>query len=61
MANWYLEQSSGRYSVDGYVSDWVQVPYNEAAYGSNYCGSIVCTRDIGRFMRRPGDRLVRRS
>ena len=21
MANWYLEQSSGRYSVDGYVSD----------------------------------------
>jgi immune inhibitor A len=50
MANWYLEQSSGRYSVDGYVSDWVQVPFNEAAYGSNYCGSIVCTRDIGRFL-----------
>jgi immune inhibitor A len=50
MANWYLEQSYGRYSVDGYVSDWVQVPYNEAAYGSNYCGSIVCTRDIGRFL-----------
>jgi immune inhibitor A len=50
MANWYLEQSSGRFSVDGYVSDWVQVPFNEAAYGSNYCGSIVCTRDIGRFL-----------
>src|SRR6185369_12141709 len=50
MANWYLEQSYGRYSVDGYVSDWLQVPYNEAAYGSNYCGQIVCTRDIGRFM-----------
>jgi len=50
MANWYLEQSYGRYSVDGYVSDWLQVPYNEAAYGSNYCGSIVCTRDIGRFL-----------
>ena len=50
MANWYLEQSSGRYSVDGYVSDWVQVPFNEAAYGSNYCGSIVCTRDVGRFV-----------
>ena len=30
MANWYLEQSSGRYSVDGYVSDWVQVPFNES-------------------------------
>ena len=50
MANWYLEQSSGRYSVDGYVSDWVQVPFNESAYGSNYCGSIVCTRDVGRFL-----------
>src|SRR4051812_28329380 len=50
MANWYLQNSSGQYSVDGYVSDWVNVPYNEAAYGSNYCGSIVCTRDITRFM-----------
>jgi immune inhibitor A len=50
MANWYLEQSYGRYSVDGYVSDWLQVPNNEAAYGSNYCGDIVCTRDIGRFL-----------
>jgi immune inhibitor A len=50
MANWYLEQSYGRYSVDGYVGDWVQVPFNESAYGSNYCGSIVCTRDVGRFM-----------
>jgi immune inhibitor A len=42
MANWYLAQSSGRYSVNGYVGDWVTVPYNEARYGSNYCGSIVC-------------------
>ena len=50
MANWYLEQSSGRYSVDGMVGDWVEVPFNAAAYGSNYCGSIVCTRDIGRFL-----------
>ena len=50
MANWYLEQSYGRYSVNGYVSPWLQVPNNEAAYGSNYCGDIVCTRDIGRFL-----------
>jgi immune inhibitor A len=42
MANWYLEQSSGRYSVDGLVGDWVQVPFNAANYGSNYCNSIVC-------------------
>jgi immune inhibitor A len=50
MANWYLAASDGRFSVDGYVSPWTQVPYNEAAYGSNYCGSIVCTRDVGRFL-----------
>ena len=29
----YEELSSGRYTVDGDVSDWVQVPYNEASYG----------------------------
>jgi len=55
MANWYLEQSSGQYSVDGYVSDWVQVPFNAAAYGSNYCGSNVCTRDVGRFIEDQAD------
>lgn len=30
---YYEAQSSGRYSVDGLVSDWVKVPYNEARYG----------------------------
>uniref|UniRef100_UPI002FCABB64 immune inhibitor A domain-containing protein n=1 Tax=Aeromicrobium sp. TaxID=1871063 RepID=UPI002FCABB64 len=30
---YYKTQSSGRYSVDGTVSDWVKVPYNEARYG----------------------------
>ena len=50
MANWYLAASDGRYSVDGHASDWVTVPNNPSAYGSNYCGSIVCTRDIGRFL-----------
>jgi immune inhibitor A len=55
MANWYLEQSSGRFTVDGYVSNWVKVPNNEAAYGSNYCGDIVCTRDIGRFIEDQAD------
>ncbi len=30
---YYETQSSGRYSVDGTVSDWVKVPYNEARYG----------------------------
>ena len=55
LANWYLAQSSGRYSVDGYVSNWIPVPNNAAAYGSNYCGSIVCTRDIGRFIEAQAD------
>jgi immune inhibitor A len=55
MANWYLAQSNGRYSVKGYVSDWVTVPNNPSAYGSNYCGSIVCTRDVGRFVEDQAD------
>ncbi len=35
MYDFYLKQSSGRYTVGGDVSDWVKVPYNEATYGSN--------------------------
>ena len=31
--NLYEELSSGRYTVGGDVSDWVQVPHNEASYG----------------------------
>ncbi|MEE1928120.1 immune inhibitor A domain-containing protein [Streptomyces sp. TRM 70351] len=39
----YFEtQSSGKYTVDGEVSDWVKVDYNEARYGNNACGSNVC-------------------
>ncbi len=44
MRNFYIEQSSNRYTVNGDVTDWVQVPYNAAAYGRNYCGSIVCAQ-----------------
>jgi immune inhibitor A len=43
MANYYLEQSSGAYSVDGDVTDWVQVPFNTAHYGRDWCGDIVCS------------------
>ncbi len=39
---WYERQSSGRYSIDGEVSDWVRVKYNEARYGRDVCGSHVC-------------------
>ncbi|BCS31685.1 protease [Luteitalea sp. TBR-22] len=44
MRNFYIEQSSNRYTVNGGVEDWVTVPFNEANYGSNYCGGIVCAR-----------------
>jgi immune inhibitor A len=44
MRNYYLEQSSGAYSVNGEVTDWVQVPYRAAHYGRDYCGSIVCAQ-----------------
>ncbi|GAA4218209.1 immune inhibitor A domain-containing protein [Actinocatenispora rupis] len=33
--DFYEKQSSGKFTVDGDVSGWVTVPYNEARYGSN--------------------------
>ncbi|RBM21495.1 immune inhibitor A domain-containing protein [Streptomyces sp. PT12] len=39
---YFESQSSGRYTVDGEVTDWVLVDYNEARYGNNACGSNVC-------------------
>ena len=33
MAEYYERQSSGRYSVEGDVTGWVKVPFNEARYG----------------------------
>ncbi len=50
MRNYYIEASSGQYAVNGDVTEWTKVPFNEAAYGSNYCGSIVCVRDIQRLL-----------
>src|SRR5689334_4035015 len=43
MRNYYLEQSTDRYTVHGTVEDWVSVPFNEARYGTDACGDIVCT------------------
>lgn len=45
MKTYYERQSSGRYSVEGQVTDWVKVPYNEARYGRSNgypCADIVC-------------------
>ncbi|MBD9728769.1 immune inhibitor A [Streptomyces caniscabiei] len=43
MKKYYEKQSSGRYSIEGEVSDWVKVPYNEARYGNNKCGQTNCS------------------
>jgi len=43
MRNFYIEQSSNRYAVNGDVTDWVQVPYRTAHYGRDWCGSIICS------------------
>ncbi|MDQ3616973.1 MAG: immune inhibitor A [Actinomycetota bacterium] len=52
---YYERQSSGRYSVDGTVTDWVKVDFNEARYGRSsddpdtngddpkVCASVVCS------------------
>ena len=33
MTDFYLKQSSGRYTVNGHVENWVTLPCNEARYG----------------------------
>ena len=46
LKTYYQKQSSGRYSVEGTVTDWVKVRYNEARYGRSNgypCASNVCT------------------
>lgn len=43
MAKYYERQSSGRYSVEGEVAEWVRVPHNAARYGRDFCGDIVCS------------------
>ena len=45
LKTYYERQSSGRYSVDGQVTDWVKVPFNEARYGRSNgypCAGNVC-------------------
>ncbi|WP_130510279.1 immune inhibitor A domain-containing protein [Krasilnikovia cinnamomea] len=42
LKTYYEAQSSGRYSVEGEVSDWVKVQYNEARYGRNCNDPNAC-------------------
>lgn len=47
MRKFYEEQSSGAYSIDGDVTAWVKVPFNQARYGSNNgCDSGDCSVDF---------------
>jgi immune inhibitor A len=43
VATYFRTQSSGRYTLEGVVHDWVRVPFNEARYGHNLCGRRTCT------------------
>ncbi|WP_043109103.1 immune inhibitor A domain-containing protein [Paraoerskovia marina] len=46
LRTYYETQSSGRYSVEGTVTDWVKVQYNEARYGRSNgfpCASTTCS------------------
>jgi immune inhibitor A len=46
LKTYYETQSSGRYSVDGQVTDWVKVPFNGARYGRSNgfpCAGNVCS------------------
>ena len=38
MAAYYQTQSSGRYTVEGSVTEWVKVPFNGSRYGNNGMG-----------------------
>ena len=46
LKNYYEIQSSGRYSVEGTVTNWVKVSFNQARYGRSNgfpCGGSVCS------------------
>ncbi|WP_433253880.1 immune inhibitor A domain-containing protein [Streptosporangium sp. CA-135522] len=50
LRNFYRLQSAGRYDFDGYVSDWVKVPYNESRYGTPRCaGGLDCDTPLFDF------------
>ena len=47
MVKYYKAQSSGRYTINGDVIDWVKVPYNEARYGQNTSAVRTFARPFG--------------
>ena len=43
MRKFYEKASNGKYSIDGAVTEWVKVPFNEARYGRDLCGGVACS------------------
>jgi immune inhibitor A len=43
LKNYMETQSSGRYSVNGTVTNWVKVDFTQGRYGTDICGSNVCS------------------
>ena len=43
MDKFYKRESNGKYRVDGTVTEWVKVPFNQARYGRDYCGGVACS------------------
>src|SRR5690606_20010487 len=41
MVDYYGKQSSGRYTINGAVTEWVKVPFNGARYGANSLGDAA--------------------
>ena len=41
MVDYYRTQSSGRYTINGDVTEWVKVPFNGARYGANALGDAA--------------------
>ncbi|NAZ88009.1 immune inhibitor A domain-containing protein [Kineococcus indalonis] len=46
MAGYYDEVSSGRYTVEGTVTDWVRLPGTGASYGDNALGDAAAWRFV---------------
>ncbi len=45
MRKFYENESSGKFSIDGTVTEWVKVPFNQARYGRNEGNTIYLVRD----------------
>ncbi len=45
MRNFYENESNGKFSIGGQITEWVKVPFNQARYGRNEANTIYLVRD----------------